>query len=61
MSEFEPRQIVIAHEAIWNGMVRWAEAHNFELVRIPAGCDEEGHLTMDPGDDLSPYAFMPKA
>jgi hypothetical protein len=60
MAGFEARQIVVVHEELWRALVAWGEWRNLMLVRIPASCDEDGHPVMDPGDDLPPYAFMPK-
>jgi hypothetical protein len=60
VSDFDARQIVVAHEKLWEDLETWGNARGLMLVRIPAGIDENGALTMDPGDDLPPYAFMPK-
>jgi hypothetical protein len=51
VSDFEPRQIVIAHESVWEGLERWAGIHSLEL--IPLG--------YQPQDDLPCYIFAPIA
>lgn len=60
MTEFEARQIVIAHEGLWKALQNWGQSRNLELVRIPGRVDEDGNPTLDPGDDLPCYSFMPK-
>jgi hypothetical protein len=40
--DFEPKQILIVHPAIWRAMQNWAADHKFLLARIPDGADEEG-------------------
>jgi len=67
--EFEPRQIFIVHEGIWNAMKRFAETNNLRLDRIPDGADETGRPffredrpeTECPQCGHTPtYGFMPK-
>jgi hypothetical protein len=58
--EFEARQVVIVHKGLWEDLDRWGQARGLMLVRIPSGTDDDGNLTMDPGDDLPPYAFIPR-
>lgn len=47
--EFPARQIVIAHETMWNRISEWAARSGWVLVQIPSE---------DP-DDLPTYFFAP--
>jgi hypothetical protein len=56
---FAARQVVVAHPAVWDGLVQWGKQRNLELVQIPGSVDDDGVPSLDPGDDLPCYAFMP--
>jgi len=67
--DFEPRQIFIAHQSLWDAMERFARANNFHLDRIPDGADEDGTVffrEQRPETECQQcghtptYAFMPK-
>lgn len=67
--DFEPRQILIVHAALWRAMERWAHSRNFTLDRIPDGADENGvafFREQRPETECSQcghtptYGFMPK-
>jgi DNA primase len=61
MSEFEPRQIFIVHQSVWDAMERWAADRRFYLQRIPDGADEDGRVFFRDDEETTPtYAFMPK-
>lgn len=64
MPDFEPRQIFIVHESLWQAMEDFAERRNFHLHRIPDGANDDGvPFFKDPAadPDFTPtYAFMPK-
>jgi len=61
MPEFEPRQIFIVHESVWQAIERFAEQHNFYLHRIPDGADDDGRPFYSDDPDTTPtYGFMPK-
>lgn len=48
-SEFEPRQICIAHQELWEAIEEWADHHGVQLSEFPH----------DPGD-LRNFCFTPK-
>lgn len=61
MTDFEAREIVIAHQSLWEALERFADERNLMLTRIPFGCDDEGKLTMEvPEGRLAPYGFIPR-
>ena len=51
MMEFETRQIVIAHEVMWEVISEWAGKRGLRLVQIPGSGYAE--------DDLPAYIFSP--
>lgn len=61
---FEPRQIFITHEGMWEALKVFAGRHNLHLDRIPDGANEDGipfFKDPDTDEDFTPtYAFMPK-
>jgi len=57
--KFEARQIVIAHQGLWDRIVNWALQYGWALQQIPNGMDENGIPVMNNPDDLPTYAFMP--
>jgi DNA primase len=58
---FECKQIFVAHQTIWDQMLKWANDRGFYLQRIPDGSDDEGRLVYKDDEDTTPTsAFMPK-
>jgi hypothetical protein len=69
MPDFEPRQILITNEGLWNSLEQVAAGSGLRLVRTPDGADENGRMffredkpeTECPQCGHTPtYAFMPR-
>lgn len=49
--DFEPLQLVIVHQSVWDALVTWADEHNADWMRMPDGS----------GDDLPSYFISPRS
>lgn len=50
VTDFEPRQIVVAHESVWQSLSEWARRRNLKLAQMPIGAVPTYCFTPATGD-----------